>query len=383
MRWATRLLHTGHEMDPATGALSVPVYQVSSFHQFSPGQEQEYDYSRSGNPTRKALEETMADLEGGGHGFAFASGMAAISSVLCLFSQGDHIIAGEDIYGGTYRVLTRLFPRFGFDVSFVDTADLEKLTAAFYPHTRAVYLETPSNPLMRITDLRAVAELAHARGALVVVDNTVMTPYFQRPLELGADIVVHSATKYLAGHSDVIAGVAVVREAGLARELGFIQNAFGAVLGPQDSWLVLRGAKTLKVRMEQHQTGAMAVAAWLAGRPEVEEVYYPGLSSHPGHELHFSQASGASGLLSFRLVTAESAQQVLARSRLPFRAVSLGSVESLISMPARMSHASLAEEHRHRLGIDSRLLRYSVGLEEPEDIIADLEAALRGEDRGR
>lgn len=376
MRWATKLLHNGHEMDLTTGALSVPIYQVSSFHQFSPSREQEYDYSRSGNPTRKALEETMAGLEGGSHGFAFASGMAAISSVLCLFSQGDHIIAGEDIYGGTYRVLTRLFPRFGLEVSFVDTTDLEKVSGAFRPNTRAVYLETPSNPLMRITDLRAVVELARAHEALVIVDNTVMTPYFQRPLELGADIVIHSATKYLAGHSDVVAGVVVVRDNGLAKELGFIQNAFGAVAGPWDSWLVLRGLKTLKVRMEQHQAGAMAVASWLATRPEVEEVYYPGLPSFPGHQLHFSQASGASGLLSFRLVTAEIAERVLARAALPFRAVSLGSVESLISIPARMSHAAMSEEHRRRLGIDGRLLRYSVGLEDPEDIIADLANAL-------
>lgn len=378
VKFDTRLLHTGVEIDPATGAVTVPVYQVSTFHQESPDKPGRYDYARSGNPTRAALEEAMAALEGGAMGLAFSSGMGAISSVLCLFSQGDHLVVGEDVYGGTYRALTRIFSRFGIEATFVDTTDLERVRKAIRPRTRALLLESPSNPLLRITDLAGAASLARERGLLTIVDNTFMTPYFQRPLELGADIVAHSATKYLGGHSDLIAGVVVTRTEELGKELAFIQNAIGAVPGPWDCWLVLRGIKTLQVRLEKQQRSAMEVALWLRRHPRVTAVYYPGLPEHPGHELHRSQASGFGAVVSFALESPELAWQVLRRVKLPVRGPSLGSVESILSFPAAMSHAALPPELRKRLGIGDNLLRLSVGLEDPQDLIADLDQALAG-----
>ncbi|RJX25765.1 MAG: aminotransferase class V-fold PLP-dependent enzyme [Dethiobacter sp.] len=376
MKIGTKILHTGKETDPVTGAVSVPIYQASTFKQASLDKPGEYDYARSGNPTRGALEEIIARLEGGTHGFAFASGMAAISSIFLLFSAGDHLVVCSDVYGGTYRVLTRLFNRFGLDVSFVDTTDLQQAAGAIKENTRALYLETPSNPLLKITDLAGVASLAKEKGLLTIVDNTFMTPYWQRPLEQGLDIVAHSATKYLGGHSDIIAGLAVVKDPNLAREIKFIQNSFGAVLGPQDCYLLMRGIKTLKVRMEQHQQGAMAVARWLQEQPGVKEVYYPGLPEHPGHMLHKKQASGFGGIVSFRMETPELARQVLERVQIPALAVSLGAVESIISYPLTMSHAAMPPEIRQKAGITGDLIRLSVGLEDPGDLIADLAHAM-------
>ncbi len=378
MKIGTKLIHNGHETDPHTGALSVPIYQVSTFAQESLDHFGKYDYARSGNPTREALEETVAQLESGTHGFAFASGMAAISSTLLLFSPGDHLVVCEDVYGGTFRVLTSLFSRLGIETTFVDATSLAAIEAALRPETRGLFLETPSNPLLKITDLVGVAKLARERGILTLVDNTFMTPYFQRPLELGCDIVLHSGTKFLNGHSDVICGFAVVRDAELAKRLRFVQNAFGAILGPQDSWLVLRGLKTLKVRMEESQRGAMAVANWLTSQAQVTEVFYPGLPGHPGHDVHARQASGPGAVLSFKLASVDVTRRLLEGSRLAAFAVSLGGVESILSYPAKMSHAAMPPHEREARGVTDTLVRLSVGLEEAEDLIADLDRAMNG-----
>ena len=378
MKFATRLIHNGHEYDPATGALSVPICQASTFRQESPEHFGKYDYSRSGNPTREALEDAVAQLENGRHGYAFASGMAAISSTLLLFSPGDHLVVCEDVYGGTYRVLTSLFARLGITCTFVDAADLGAFASAIRPETKAFLLETPSNPLMKITDLKGAAELARSRGILTIVDNTFMTPYLQRPLELGCDIVLHSGTKFLNGHSDVLCGFAVVNDETLGKRLRFVQNAFGAVLGPQDSWLVLRGLKTLKIRMEESQKSAVAIADWLAQQSRVERVYYPGLPDHPGHAIHAAQASGPGAVLSFSLTTYELTRRLLENSEVCAFAVSLGGVESILSYPVRMSHAAVPKEERDRKGITETLVRLSVGLEDAEDLIADLDQAIHG-----
>ncbi len=377
MRFATRIIHPGSELDPSTGASSVPIYQVSTFKQPAVDRPGDYDYARSGNPTRRALEDALAALEGGARGFAFASGMAAISSVLLLFSAGDHLVVSQDVYGGTYRVLTRVFSRLGVSASFVDTSDLARLKEAIQENTRALFLETPSNPTLKITDLAGAASLAGERGLVTIVDNTFMTPYLQRPLELGADLVVHSATKFLAGHSDVLAGAVITKDAAWADKVQFLQNAVGAVLGPQDAWLVMRGLKTLQVRLEQQQQSAVRIARWLSEQPEVAKVCYPGLRDHPGHALHQRQAAGPGAILSFEVRAPGLARQILDGVRLPLLAVSLGAVESIISYPTRMSHASMPPERRRELGISDRLIRLSVGLEDPEDLIADLEQAMR------
>lgn len=373
MKFGTRLIHGGHEIDPYTKGLSTPIYQVSTFAQESLDNFGRYDYSRSGNPTREAMEETIAQLENGARGFAFASGMAAISSVLLLFSPGDHLVVCEDVYGGTFRVLTSLFKRLGIEATFVDTTNLANIRGAFRPETKALFLETPSNPLLKITDLAGAAELARERGIITLVDNTFMTPYFQRPLDLGCDIVLHSGTKFLNGHSDVICGFAVVRDADLGKRIRFIQNAFGAVLGPQDSWLVLRGLKTLKVRMEESQSGAIAVAGWLSRQERVTEVLYPGLPEHPGHDIHARQSSGSGAVLSFKLESLALTRRVLEGVRMAAFAVSLGGVESIISYPARMSHAAMSPQERESRGVTDTLVRLSVGLEDAEDLIADLD----------
>ncbi|HEX3030692.1 MAG TPA: aminotransferase class V-fold PLP-dependent enzyme [Bacillota bacterium] len=378
MKFGTRILHTGNEIDPATGAVSIPIYQVSTFDQPNIDNFGRFDYARSGNPTREAIEGVIANLEGGCAGFAFASGMAAISSVFLLFSAGDHLVVSQDVYGGTYRALTRLFSRLGVEVTFVDTTDPAKVEEAIKPNTRALYLETPANPLLQITDLKAMVKLAKAKNLLTIVDNTFLTPYFQRPLELGLDIVVHSATKYIGGHSDVISGLVVVKDPKLAEELYFIQNSFGAVLGPQDCWLLLRGIKTLKVRMEQHQATALTLANWLKEQPEISQVYYPGLPDHPGYELNLQQATGFGGIVSFKTHTNEQARKLMNNVKLPALAVSLGSVESILSFPPKMSHAGMPAEVRQSQGITDNLLRYSVGLEDAEDLIQDLAQALRG-----
>ncbi|HOG18327.1 MAG TPA: PLP-dependent transferase [Syntrophales bacterium] len=376
MKIGTKILHTGNEIDPTTGAVSVPIFNAATFRQTSVDACGPYDYSRSGNPTRNALEEIIANLEGGVKGFAFSSGMAAISSVFLLFSPGDHIVACEDVYGGAYRVLNKLFSRLGIESTFVDFTDIGKIREAVRPNTRALYLETPSNPLLKITDLRAVSTLARERGLLGIIDNTFMTPYLQRQIGYGMDIVIHSATKYLGGHSDLVAGLAVAADGKIAGQIKFIQNAFGAVLGPHDSWLLMRGIKTLKARMDMHQRGAAKLAEWLQGRPEVKEVLFPGLSGHPGRAIHESQADGPGGIVSFRLQTEEMTKKFLGRVRLPVLGVSLGGVESIISYPVTMSHAGMHPDHRKRVGITEDLVRLSVGIEDPDDLIEDLESAL-------
>jgi cystathionine beta-lyase/cystathionine gamma-synthase len=376
MKFGTRLLHNGNEIDDKTGALSIPIYQVATFNQADLSQQQEFDYSRSGNPTRKALESTIAILEGGAAGFAFSSGMAATSSVLSIFNAQDHIIVCEDVYGGTYRAVSKLFNRFDLRATFVDASDLEAVMGAIKPNTKAIYLETPSNPLLKITDLAAVIKIAQAHELLVIVDNTFMSPYLQRPLEWGADIVIHSATKFIGGHSDVIGGLAVARDEALARRIYSIQNGFGAILGPQDSWLLLRGLKTLKVRMDYQQNNAGILADWLLHHPAVAEVYYPGLPDHPGREIHFSQADGAGAVLSFKTEKVEQARRFLSKISLAAVAVSLGGVETIVSYPVRMSHASMPLEQRIKLGITDNLMRVSVGIEDISDLLADFEEAL-------
>ncbi len=376
MNYATRLIHSGKDRDPYTGASSIPIYQASTFHQADPEHLGPYDYARSGNPTREALEQAIASLEGGVRGLAFASGMAATSSVLMLFSPGDHLVVGQDIYGGTYRALTTLFRQWKLEVTFVDSTDPESVRKAITPATRALFVETPANPLLAITDLRAMVEIAREHKLLAITDNTFMTPFYQRPLELGFDIVVHSATKFLGGHSDLIAGLAVTRDAELGHRLKMIQNTFGAILGPQDSWLVLRGIKTLGVRMDAQQRTAGLLADWLLTRKEVKQVFYPGLSQHAGHGTHKLQASGAGAVLSVEFHDVNTTIHFLKRVKLPLMAVSLGGVESILSYPATMSHAALPKAERLARGISDGLVRISAGLEAPEDLIADMDAAL-------
>ncbi|MEB3750406.1 bifunctional cystathionine gamma-lyase/homocysteine desulfhydrase [Geobacillus sp. FSL W8-0032] len=376
MRRKTLLIHGGILGDPHTGAVSVPIYQVSTYKQEEIGKHKGFEYSRTGNPTRAALEKLIAELEGGVAGFAFASGMAAITAVMMLFDSGDHIVITDDVYGGTYRVMANVFNRFGLDATFVDTSDVANIEAHIRPNTKAIYVETPTNPLLKITDLQAAAAIAREHGLLLIVDNTFSTPYFQTPLELGADIVIHSATKYLGGHSDVVAGLAVVRTAELAERLHYVQNSTGGILGPQDSWLLMRGIKTLGVRMEEHEQNARAIAAFLAEHPAVARVYYPGLPEHPNHELAKTQMRGFGGMISFDVGSLERAETVLSRVRFFTLAESLGAVESLISLPAKMTHASIPKERREQLGITDGLIRLSIGLEDVNDLLDDLAQAL-------
>jgi cystathionine beta-lyase len=378
MKFSTRLIHGSHTIDPATGAVSIPVYQTSTFAQKSVDHFGKYDYARSGNPTREALEAVMTDLEGGVAAFAFGSGMAAISSTLMLFAPGDHLVVCEDVYGGAFRVMTKLFSQWGLQVTFVNATSLANIEAAIRPETKAIYLESPSNPLLKIIDLRGAASIAKEHGLLTLVDSTFMTPYLQRPLELGCDIVIHSGTKFINGHSDVVCGFAVVKDEKLAHRLGFVQNAFGAILGPQDCWLTLRGLKTLKVRMEESQKSAVKIAAWLDGLPEVTRVYYPGLASHPGHAIHAGQCSGPGAVLSFEFESYEMTKRVLEGVKFSAFAVSLGGVESIISYPAKMSHAAMPPAERASRGISDTLVRFSVGLEDVDDLINDLERLIIG-----
>lgn len=375
-KFATRLIHFGAEVDKATGASSVPLYQASTFHHFSVSEPPEYDYTRSGNPTRQALEDYIARLEGGVRGFAFSSGMAAISTAFLLLSAGDHLICTEDVYGGTYRFLTVIASRLNIETTFVDMTDLDAVKAARKDNTKAVYMETPSNPTLKITDVAAVTEWAKEYDLLTFLDNTFMTPYHQRPIEQGVDIVLHSATKFLGGHSDLLAGLAVARNESLGRRLKMLQNSLGSVLGVQDSWLLMRGMKTLQARMEHSEKSALKLAQWLSDRPEVERVYYPGLPEHPGREIHERQSRGYGAVVSFDTGSGEAARKLLDKVRLPLVAVSLGAVESILSYPAIMSHASMPKEVRHARGIGDGLLRFSVGLEDIDDLIADLEQAL-------
>ncbi|MCM3674943.1 MULTISPECIES: cystathionine beta-lyase [Peribacillus] len=372
----TKLLHNQHKFDPATGGVSVPIQHASTFHQSDIDQFGKYDYSRSGNPTREALEDIIAELEDGTHGFAFSSGMAAISTAFLLLSAGDHIVISEDVYGGTFRMVTSVLSRFNIEHTFVDMTDLESVKAAIQPNTRAIYIETPSNPLLKVTDIQAVCDIAKKAGALSFVDNTFLTPALQKPLNLGADVVLHSATKFLSGHSDVVAGLAVVKDPELAVRLGSLQNSFGAVLGVQDAWLVMRGLKTLSVRMEHSQKGAEKIAAYLKEQPLVKKVYYPGLADHPQHAIQKGQSLGAGAVLSFELESEEIFRSFVNTVELPVFAVSLGAVESILSYPAKMSHAAMPADEREKRGITNSLLRLSVGLENPDDLIKDFDAAL-------
>jgi len=383
--FGTRAIHAGQRPEPLAGAIMTPIYLTSTYVQDGLGEHKGYEYARGKNPTREALERNVASLEGGRHGFAFASGMGCLDSIMKLFPAGDHIVCGVNVYGGTFRLFDKILQHFGLTFTFVDTRDAQRVADAITPSTRAVLVETPTNPLMRLTDIAAVAELAHRRGALLIVDNTFASPYFQRPLELGADIVYHSTTKYLNGHSDMIGGIAIVTDDGLAERLQFIHNAAGAVAGPFDAWLALRGTKTLHLRMRQHDANGRQIAPWLAERVGAENVNYIGLSTHPQHELARRQMSGFGGMISVELGTRERAAHVLKRVRVFALAESLGGVESLISQPAEMTHASVPAERRAALGITEGLVRLSCGVEDAGDLLADLDQAFAGipETQGR
>jgi len=376
MGFSTDAIHVGQQPDPATGAIIVPIYQTSTFVQEELGKHKGYEYARTSNPTRVALEKNLACLDRGQFGYAFASGMAAINALMTLFKSGDHVVAGHDLYGGTFRLFERVLKDFGLTFSYADTTRLDAIEKALRPATRLIFIETPTNPIMQITDIAAVARLARQQGILLAVDNTFMSPYLQRPLELGADFVVHSTTKYLNGHSDGVGGAVILKDAALAERLKFIQNAAGAVLGPFDSWLVLRGVKTLALRMERHSQNGLRVAQHLERHPKVKKVHYPGLSAHPQHLLAKKQMRGFGGMLSFETGSLDNAKTVLKSVRLCSLAESLGGVETLISHPATMTHASVPPEQRQRLGITDGLVRISVGIEDVEDLIADLDQAL-------
>lgn len=375
MHIQTKLIHGGISEDPTTGAVSVPIYQTSTYRQDGVGQPKQYEYSRSGNPTRFALEELIADLEGGVRGFAFSSGLSGIHAVFSLFQAGDHILLGDDVYGGTFRLFDKVLTKNGLEYTIIDTSNLDKIEQSIKPNTKALYLETPSNPLLKITDLEKSATLAHQHGLIVIADNTFATPYFQRPLDLGSDIVVHSGTKYLGGHSDVVAGLVTSNHKDLADQIGFYQNAIGAVLGPQDSWLLQRGIKTLSVRMEEHQKNAFVVADFLFSHPAVEKVYYPGLPDHELHGVAKQQMSGFSGMISFTLKNEESAIPFVESLQLFTLAESLGGVESLVEIPSVMTHASIPKEKLEEAGIKDGLIRLSVGIEYGQDLINDLAQA--------
>ncbi|MDQ0217651.1 cystathionine beta-lyase MetC [Peribacillus cavernae] len=376
LSFETLLLHNQHKFDSSNGAVSVPIQHASTFHQANPEQFGKYDYSRSANPTREALEDIIAELEEGTRGFAFSSGMAAISTAFLLLSSGDHIIITEDVYGGTYRMVTSVLSRFGIEHTFVDMTDLDSIRAAIRPNTKAIYMETPSNPLLKVTDIKAVCSIAKEIGALTYVDNTFLTPALQKPLNLGADIVLHSATKFLSGHSDVVAGLAVVKDPELGERLYTLQNSFGAVLGVQDAWLVMRGLKTLHVRMEHSMKSAQKMAEYLQTHPLVKAVHYPGLEDHPEYSIQQEQARGAGAVLSFELESETVLNSFVANAQLPVFAVSLGAVESILSYPAKMSHAAMPADEREKRGISGGLLRLSAGLENPDDLINDFAQAL-------
>jgi len=375
--FSTRAIHVGQKPDPATGAVVVPIYQTSTYAQDAVGKHRGYEYSRTANPTRAALEQCIAALEGGAHGLAFASGMAAEAAIMQLLKPGDHTLAVDDLYGGSYRLFRRVLEPMGLTFSFVDGSDLRAVEKALTDRTRMVWVESPTNPLLKLVDIAAVSTLAHARQALLVVDNTFMSPYFQRPLPLGADIVVHSATKYLGGHSDVIGGALVVNRDDLFERLAFLQNAVGGVPGPMDAWLVLRGLKTLAIRMREHDRNARLVAAFLSEHPKVARVFYPGLPKNPQRELAQRQMSGFGGMISFEVKGGlEPARRVVERTQLFTLAESLGGVESLIELPAAMTHASIPAETRRAHGVADGLVRVSVGIEDVADLISDLDQAL-------
>lgn len=377
MKFETLAIHAGHGPDPAYGAVMPPIYQVSTFAFKGVGQPGPYDYTRSGNPTRKALEDCLAALEGGTHGFAVATGMAAETTVLGLLEAGDHIVVHDDLYGGTYRLMTSVAAKSGVAVEFVNLRDLEALRAAVRPETKLIWTETPTNPMMNLLDLAAIAEIARGKGVLTLCDNTFLSPYFQRPLELGIDIVMHSTTKYINGHSDVVGGALIVKDAELAARLAFLQNALGVSEAPFDCFLVLRGVKTLALRMEAHHRNGLAVARFLEAHPKIEKVFHPFLESHPQHELAKRQMGGCGGTFSFKVKGGETETlKLLGLVKIFTLAESLGGVESLIEHPWTMTHASMPEDARAAAGITGNLIRISVGLEHPDDLIADLEQAL-------
>jgi cystathionine beta-lyase/cystathionine gamma-synthase len=369
-------LHAGQEPDPTTGAIITPIYQTSTYVQDALGKHKGYEYGRTQNPTRMAVERNIAAIEGGKAGFAFASGMAAIGAITTLLKAGDHVVVSDNTYGGTFRLFDKVLTRYQLSFSYVDTGDLDATERAFTSTTRMLFVETPSNPIMRITDLRAAAELAHRRGARLVVDNTFASPYVQRPIEFGADIVTHSTTKYLNGHSDSVGGIVISQRDDDNEWLKFVQNAEGAILGPFDSWLVLRGTKTLPIRMQQHNANGLALAEFLDAHPKVKKVYYPGLPSHPQYELARKQMRGFGGMLAFELGSLEGARRVLNGVKLHSLAESLGGVETLISHPATMTHASVPAERRAALGITDGMVRISAGIEDIEDLREDLSQAL-------
>ncbi|MDS1030221.1 PLP-dependent aspartate aminotransferase family protein [Bacillota bacterium LX-D] len=374
----TQLAQIGNRLD-STGAISFPVYYSAAFAHPELGKSTGFDYSRSGNPTRAVLEDCIAQLEKGCRGFAFSSGMAAITTVLSLFKHGDHLIMTEDPYGGTYRLLNKIFREFGISVSYVDTSQTELIKNSITPDTKAIFCETPTNPLMKVADIRSICNLAKLHNIITIFDNTFLTPYYQRPLELGADIVLHSATKYIGGHNDVVAGLVAVKEEKLAERVGFLQNALGTILGPQDSWLLVRGLKTLGLRLDRQQQNALQIAHWLEKHPLVEKVYYPGLPNHPGHTTHRSQASGFGAIVSFTVKDKSYVPTILKNVKIISFAESLGGVESLITYPFVQTHADIPENIREQLGVDKRLLRISVGIENVLDLIDDLSQAFECE----
>jgi cystathionine beta-lyase/cystathionine gamma-synthase len=377
MGFATKAIHEGWKADPSTGALNVPIYQTSTYLQEGLGKHKGFEYARTQNPTRFALEQNLAALEGGVAAHCFASGMAAIDTVLKLFKAGDHVIVSENTYGGTYRLFEKVLKNFGLDFSYVDTTDVENVEKALRNNTQLIFVETPTNPILSVADLEGIGKLAQTRGIRLAVDNTFMSPYFLRPIEFGASFVIHSTTKYLNGHSDSVGGVAISNSAEDAEQIGFLQNAVGAIISPFDSFLILRGIKTLAVRMKQHDENGRRVASFLAEHPRVKKVYYPGLPQHPQHERAKRQMSGFGGMISFETGSLAAARTVLDNVRLCALAESLGGVETLISHPATMTHASVPADQRARLGITDGLVRISVGIEDVDDIIEDLDSALQ------
>ncbi len=377
-RFDTICIHAGQAPDPSTGAIITPIYQTSTYVQDGLGRHKGHEYARTSNPTRAALEGNLAALEGGSAGYAFASGMAAIDAILSLLEQGDHVIVTDNTYGGTYRLFERVLRRYGLRFTYVDTSDSSAVAAAIEPATKMVFLETPTNPVMRLTDIAAVAAITRPRGVTLVVDNTFASPCLQRPLTLGADIVVHSTTKYLNGHSDSVGGIVVCTRPEHVEWMKFVQNAAGAIMGPFDAWLVLRGTKTLAVRMERHNTNGLAVARFLAAHPKVRAVHYPGLEQHPQHALAERQMRGFGGMLAFDVDTLERAKVVLERFRVFALAESLGGVESLVCHPASMTHASVPIERRAQIGLTESMVRLSVGIEDVNDLVADVAHALDG-----
>jgi cystathionine gamma-lyase len=376
--FATRAIHAGQRPDPLAGAIMTPVYLTSTYVQEALGEHKGYEYARGKNPTREALERNVAALEGGTHGFAFSSGMGCLTSLMLLLSAGDHVVCGDNVYGGSYRLFDKVLSRFGLRFTYVDARDPQRVADAVTPQTKAIMVETPTNPLMRLTDIAACAEIARRAGALLMVDNTFASPVLQRPFEFGADVVWHSTTKYLNGHSDMVGGIAVVKDDDLATRLQFVLNSAGAVPGPFDAWLALRGTKTLHLRVERSDANGREIARWLAGRLGDERVIYPGLPSHPQHELARRQMSGFGGMISIELGDKATAGRMLNRVRVFALAESLGGVESLISHPASMTHASVEADRRATLGLTEGLVRLSVGIEDVGDLIADLEQALEG-----